>query len=119
MFPRVFLILAFLLLAPALCRAQQLVVTPDRETGVYAVGDSVRWTARWKGATAAPPAARYTVKSGGLREVGSGDLAFAGNVATMESKFDAPGTMLVEVKWSNGSSDSRAFAGAVAAPEKI
>src|SRR5829696_7260986 len=97
--PRVFVILAVLLLASTVGRAQQLVIQPDKKSGVYAVGETVRWTATWKGESARPSAARYTLKSGGLKEVGQGDLAFTGNTATVESKFDAPGTMLIEVKW--------------------
>jgi cephalosporin-C deacetylase len=100
------------------CAAQQLVVSPDKPSGVYAAGDTVRWTIAWR-RDAAPPAARYVMKSGGLKEVVRGDVTFAGNVATLESKFDAPGTMLVEVEWEPKTPGNRASGGAVADPEKI
>src|SRR5688500_17629138 len=98
--------------------AQQMVVSADRASGVYGVGDTVRWTVAWKGEGPAP-AARYVLKSGGLTEVDKDELTFTNNVANLESKFDAPNTMLLEVTWEPKGPASRAFAGAVAAPEKI
>jgi cephalosporin-C deacetylase len=98
--------------------AQQMVVAPDRSDGVYKVGDTVHWTVDWKGDTK-PPAAHYTLKRGGLTVVGQGDVTFSGNASTLETKFDAPGTLLVEVKWQPDSNRNRAVGGAVASPERI
>ena len=64
-------------LAAADAEAQQMVVSADRASGVYGVGDTVRWTVEWKG-DAPAPAARYMLKSGGLKEVGGGELTFDG-----------------------------------------
>ena len=105
------------LITASLCGAQQMVITPDKPSGVYQVGDTVRWTVEWKGTNA--PAAHYTFKSGGLTDVGQGDLNFSNGIASLETKFDAPGTMLVEVKWQPESETNRAVGGAVAAPDKI
>src|SRR5688572_2143720 len=105
-------------LAAADAEAQQLTVSTDRASGVYKVGDSVKWTVAWKG-DAPAPAARYVFKSGGLKEVGGGVLTSEDNVATVESKFDAPNTMLLEVAWEPDKPSNRAFAGAVAAPDRI
>src|SRR5207247_1349579 len=80
--------------------------------------DIVRWTVEWKGETA-PPAAHYTLKSGGLKSVGQGDLNFHDHIATLETKFDAPGTLLVEIRWQPDNNRNRASGGAVAAPERI
>jgi cephalosporin-C deacetylase-like acetyl esterase len=95
------------------------VVNADKESGVYAVGETVHWTIEWKGDGNAPAGARYTRKSGGLKEVGSGELSFTGNRATFETKFDAAGTMLVDVKWLPDSAANHAFGGVVAAPEQV
>ena len=64
--------------------AQQMVVSADRASGVYGVGDTVRWAVARKGEGSAP-AARYVLKSGGLTEVDKGELTFIDNVATIES----------------------------------
>ena len=95
-----------------------MVVTPDRTDGVYQVGDTVHWTVQWQGGSNAP-AARYTLKSGGLTDVGQGDLAFSNGTATLESTFDKPNTMLVEVRWQPDNATNRVVGGAVADPDKI
>ncbi|MFZ0826042.1 MAG: acetylxylan esterase [Verrucomicrobiia bacterium] len=101
------------------CRAQQMVVTPDQSNGVYQVGNTVHWQVEWKGETNPPPA-HYKLLQGELTEVGQGELDFSNQAARLESKFDAPGTMLVEVKWKSADgSEHRATAGAVADPERI
>ena len=105
--------------AASVCPAQQIVVTPDHANGVYQVGDTVRWQLEWKGETNPPPV-HYALKRGGLTEVGSGDLNFSNHVAELDTRFDAPGTMLVEVTWkAREGKERRALAGAVAAPDRI
>ena len=101
-------------------RAQQIIVTPDRTNGVYQVGDTVQWNVAWAGEATNAPAAHYKLLKGGLTDAGRGDLSFSNGMAGLETKFDAPGTMLVEVKWNaDGGRDHRATGGAVAAPERI
>src|SRR5262249_12479959 len=100
------------------CRAQQMVVAPDRANGVYQVGDTVHWTVEWKGDMETPPA-HYTLKSGGWKEVEQGELSFHNKVALLETKFHAPGALLVEVKWQGAGIAHRTVGGAVAAPERI
>jgi cephalosporin-C deacetylase-like acetyl esterase len=95
-----------------------MTVTPDQPGGVYEVGDAVHWTIEWKGASNAP-AAHYVLKRGGLKNVGQGDLNFSNDVAGMETRFDAPGTMLVEVQWPPEIDTHRVVGGAVAAPDRI
>jgi len=114
-----FLSWRFLLLAPLLAatvpgQAQPMVVAPDKTNGVYQVGDTVHWTIDWEGGNNAP-VAHYILKSGGLTTVGQGDLVFRNNIATVDSKFDKPNTMLLEVDWTT----NHVWGGAVAAPDKI
>ncbi|MGH7989941.1 MAG: acetylxylan esterase [Limisphaerales bacterium] len=112
-------IFAFAVLATAnFCRAQQMVVAPDRADGIYQVGDIVHWTVQWKGESNAP-AAHYTLKNNGLTDVREGDLSFSNNAAKIETRFDAPGALLVEVTWQPENVTNRAVGGAVAAPDQI
>jgi cephalosporin-C deacetylase len=100
------------------CCAQRVEIKPDKTNGVYRVGDTVHWTATWQGSSNAP-ATRYTIRRGGLTDAGHGSLTFSNSAASLETKFDAPGTMLVELQWQPDSIANRAVSGAVAAPEKI
>ena len=95
-----------------------MTVVPDRTNGVYQVGDTVHWTIEWKGESDAP-AAQYILKSGGLTKVGQGGLNFSNDVATVDSAFEKPNTMLIEVDWQPDSNSNRVWGGAVAAPDKI
>lgn len=100
-------------------RVAPMTISPDKTTGVYGVGDTVHWTLEWKGETDPPPTIQYTVKSGGLKEVKTGELTLTNKTATLETKLDAPGTVLVEARWQPTNFGNRAVGGAVAAPEKI
>ena len=103
----------------ALCRAEQMMVAPDRTNGIYQVGDSVHWQIDWQGETNPPPA-HYRLLKGGHAEVGQGEVIFSNDVATLETTFDAPGTMLVKVKDDSADGKSKtALGGAVAAPDQI
>ncbi len=113
-----FIIASFFLAVANFCCAQPMVVAPDKPGGVYQVGDTVHWMVEWKGGTNVP-AAHYILKSGGQTGLGQGNLTFSNDVATLESKFDQPNTMLVEVRWQPENATNRAVGGAVAAPDKI
>ena len=98
--------------------AQELKVSPDKSGGIYEVGQTVHWLVEWK--TNSPtPALQFRFLRGGLTEIGRGYLTFSNHVAALESKFESPGSMLLEVKGSNNFSQLRATAGAVAEPERI
>ena len=102
-----------------LCRAQTLEIAPDRAAGVYQVGDTVHWRVAWNAETN-PPAAHYKFLKGELTAAGEGDVVFSNNLAFLETRFDAPGTMLAEVDWKgDGAESHRALGGAVAAPDQI
>src|SRR5215471_4641768 len=66
--------------------AQQMLVTPHKTNGVYTVGESVHWQVEWKGQGPAPKA-HYSLKRGGLTDVGEGDLNFTNNLARLETRF--------------------------------
>jgi cephalosporin-C deacetylase-like acetyl esterase len=96
------------------CHAEQIIVAPEKTNGIYQVGDTVHWTIEWKSESNAPLAS-YILKAGGLTEIAHGNLNFSNNVATLESTFDKPNTMLLEVDWTT----NRVWSGTVAAPDKI
>ena len=70
----------------------ELVVNPDRESGVYRAGDVVRGTVEWAGDSSPPEAATYVFKLGGLVEVSQGSLEMENGVAHLEAKIDTPNT---------------------------
>ncbi len=101
------------------CCAQQIVITPDRSDGVYRVGDTVHWRLECTGEANAL-LARYQFLEGGLTDGGHGDVSFTNGVAGLETKFKTPSAILAEVKWRSGEGkEQRAFAGAVANPDRI
>jgi cephalosporin-C deacetylase len=114
----VLLIALVVLSAADPCRAQLVEIAPNKTNGIYRVGDTVHCSVTWQGSSNAP-ATQYTLKRGGLTDVGHGSLTFSNNAAALETKFDAPGTMLVELRWQLEGRPNRAVAGAVAAPEEI
>ncbi len=104
----------------AVAGPESVEVSPDRSSGVYRVGDEVRWTVTWTDETRpAPASVDYVFKRGGATEVASGTVDFAAGVARLESKFAAPNTMLLEVSWREGEETFKDQGGAVAAPEQI
>jgi cephalosporin-C deacetylase len=114
------------------CHAQRgqrqeppVVVSPDQTNGIYQVGDVVHWSIRWLGnPTNMPASIHYTVSKGELTEVGQGDLAFTNSVATLDTKFESPGQLFLEVRLEAGNEGGggrapRAVGGAIASMDKI
>ena len=108
----------FALTAANLCLAQQIVVMPDKTNGVYQVGETVHWNVEWKADTNGLTM-RYRVLRGGRTETDQGTLTFSNGVAGLETKFEAPGTVLLEVRWKSETQSGRVTGGAVAAPDRI
>jgi cephalosporin-C deacetylase len=112
------LILVALTFTP-LCQSQEISIAANRTNGVYEVGDTVQWRVEWQGGTNAPKA-QYKLKEGGLTEIGRGELNFSNNVATLQTRFEKPGTLLVRIDAkSDSGKDLKAAGGAVAAPNRI
>jgi len=119
-FFKVFTLVAVTLAAANLSLGQPLAVNPDHTNGIYQVGETVHWQVEWKGDSNPPPATHYRLLKGELTEAGQGDLTFSNGVSGLESTFDAPGAMLVEVKGrTEAGKELRATGGAVAAPDRI
>ena len=113
--------LAFLLLLPAILAAQELVATPLHNDGVYHVGEKIEWNIEVGGQNASSlKSANYVLLRGGLTEMGKGSLDLASGKATLSTKLDEPGTVLVEISATpEGGKATKLLVGAVADPEKI
>src|SRR3954451_10802318 len=112
--------LGFIVVSSGLAASEPLQVTPDHADGVYQVGQAVHWRVEWKGDSPAPASINFTLKRGGLTNVGSGSLELAQGQATIDATLDQPGTLLAEVKAkSSDGKDHRALGGAVAGADQI
>jgi cephalosporin-C deacetylase-like acetyl esterase len=99
-------------------RAQELTVAPDKASGVYEIGQMVHWLATWS-SNSPTPEVQFRLLSGGLTEATHGYLAFSNHLATLDTKLESPGTMLLELKAGNNDSHLRVTAGIVVAPKQI
>ena len=103
----------------ALCRAEQMMVAPDRTNGIYQVGDTVHWRIGWDGQTNSSPA-HYRFLKGGLTEIARGDLNFTNAATALDTTFEAPGALLLKVDWTaDDGKEHHALGGAVSAPGQI
>jgi cephalosporin-C deacetylase-like acetyl esterase len=116
--------IAALLAWTSACAAQpnvprDLVVKPEKADGIYQIGETIRWRIEWKGEEPIAEA-RYTLKRGGMTELGKGAVPLTDNVGVLETTFDKPGALLAEVKVKLADNRERkAAGGALVSPEKI
>lgn len=115
--------LVLFLCGHASLRGQELVVTSDHASGVYAVGEDVKWTVAYKAnsttAPAAPADLKITLKSNGHKVVREASVPMTDGQAVIEAKLDAPGTMLLSIEARLVDKTIKGFGGAVADPAKI
>ncbi len=111
------------LLSANLCLAQNrqapplFLVSPDHTNGIYAVGDTVHWSIQPDGTHTASQA-HYILWKGELTNAAEGDLTFADGAATLNSKFEFPEHLMLEVR--NGTNQQgRALGGAIAGMNQI
>ena len=113
------------ILSATLASAQQVnshdvTVVADHASGIYHSGETAHFTVEWKGSGPAPTDAHYVLKSGGLKEVGNGDLNFVGKTAMVKASLPEPNAVLVSVTWAGGVGPNHlSCGGAIADPEKI
>lgn len=104
----------------SLANAQEIVASPANTTGVYDVGQTVQWTVKTIGDKAADlKDATYVIKRNGLTVIADGKVDLSSGSATVESKLDGPGALLLELKTKAGEKDVRGLGGAVVAPKEI
>jgi len=114
-------------LAPA-AHAQELAITPYRDSGTYGVGERVGWIIAPADRSTARGRYRYLIKRDGLTPVDSGTLDLSGGTAVIETSLSEPGMVLVEVRRADGSQAlhgrsraeiGRVLLGAAVAPRDI
>jgi len=124
---RMFLLAAVLLQAAALFAGQPAPTTfeikPDKETGVYAAGETVKWSVAIKHeGKPATGKATWTIKTGGLT-AGAQNQVELTNEGTFEATGTRPdaGSLILEVKFKPAGFDKEAVAlgGAAFDYEKI
>ncbi len=112
---------AFLLGLPcAHALAQEIVVRPDRESGIYQAGERARWNLELKGDAASLGEVRYRVKAGGLNAAQEGVVKFSEGKASIEADSKEAGWLLLEVESkTTGGKAVRAHGGALFSPTEI
>jgi cephalosporin-C deacetylase len=97
----VFALLAAALAGAAHSVAQQPSFTPDRPSGIYAVGERVGWTVALSGsagrAIQRSGPYTYTIRQNGGQLIASGSLDLASGPARIETTLTEPAMLLVEV----------------------
>lgn len=113
--------LALLLVASMPSHAQiKVAVTPDRETGIYELGDTVTWTIRvTDGDQPATGDVNWFVRRGGLVQISQGTATLADGTATVEATRDDPGALLLSARYNVGDERTEGLGGAVYAPDQI
>ena len=94
-------------------------VTPDHADAIYKAGETIRWTVDWQKEGDVPSGVRYTLRSGGQKEIGGGELTFSGKTAHFDATLDEANTILATVSWDGGGPGKQSFGGAVVEPFKI
>lgn len=98
---------------------QKLVVRSEKASGVYEVGEPIRWQVECTGA-GAPAEVDYTLLRGELTMLREGKLRLADGVGTLAAKLDEPGTLLLKVTSVDADGRERkALSGVVVAPDQI
>ena len=110
-----------MIVAPA-CRAQQLKLSPDKESGIYNLGETVGWTVTIPDG-AEPPQAPYTyvVKKNNLEVTKSGELDLSSRKGRIEFQVGEPAMLYAEIKppAGNGKDTKPVVAGAAVAPSRL
>jgi cephalosporin-C deacetylase-like acetyl esterase len=100
-------------------QTSHLSVTSQKASGVYEIGQPISWQIEASGFDPAAEAS-YTIKRGGLTEVGHGPLKLVDGATTVTTSLDEPGALLLEVKLvSLDGQEHTALGGAIVAPPQI
>src|SRR4051794_13423794 len=77
--------------------AQEIVTTPAKATGIYAIGEPIEWKVEVKNGPDVKEVA-YVLKTGGMTVTKQGTLDVSAGPATLQTSLDEPGTLLVELR---------------------
>ena len=82
--------------------AQHPTFTPDRATGIYAIGERVGWTVALPRGVAAAGPYTYTIRKNGGDVLSSGSVQLVRNRGRIETTLSEPAMIVVEVKPPEG-----------------
>lgn len=108
--------------ASLLQAADKLAVTPDHSTGVYMLGEAVKWTVKLTGdAVPADAKIAYEIRKGGLKSGEPQTKALVNGTAEIEAKREDAGSLLLVVSYKAGEKGQAitAHGGAVYEPQSI
>lgn len=109
-------------LLQTLIAATTVKIAPDKESGVYEIGQSVNWTVAVQ-ADGKPASGdiNWKIKHGGLDELSRGKSALVDGAVVLPGKRDDPGALLLEVSYKPAGANKAetGAGGAVFAPDKI
>jgi len=106
---------AFLAAAAA---AQNIIVKPSHDRGIYQPSETIRWSIQVRSNDA--PEARYVIKKGGITEVRKGVVPLTNGKGELEASLAEPGWLLAEISVAASTGKTvRSLGGALVSPEKI
>ena len=109
-------LLAVLVAAPLW--AQEIVVVPTRDSGVFDQCETVTWQISYTGESS-PTDVSYVVKKHGQEKIAEGKLDLSKGPVTVDSTLDEPGALLLVVQGKAGDKSLRAMGGAVFDPTAV
>lgn len=108
-----------LLLMASTATAQQPVFTPFRDTGIYALGETVGWTVTLPPGAVAPPVGyRYTISKNNSETIKTGTIDLSRGRTTIEATLDEPAMVYVQVG-TDRDADRPVALGAAVAPSRL
>ena len=108
------------LAASRICEAQKIVVTPDKASCVYDVGEPITWKVQVTGDNASSVRqVNCTLKKCGLTVIKQGVLDVSSGSASVGTCLSEPGTVLAEFTTTIDDKPVRVLAGAAVAPYKV
>ena len=115
--PRVWLLLLAAFPAASIAAsAQELAVTPEKPSAIYAIGEKIVWRVEAPNATSA----NYVLKKGGATLISTGAVTFKDGKASIETSLKEPGTILAEVTaFAGAGKPIKSLAGAAVAPDQL
>jgi len=115
---RFFVVLVFCIVTFFSSQAQ-ITLKASKEDGVFKSGETATWTITLKDKLYRD-SVRYSLKSGDLIIVSEGTVVFEDTISYIHYTFTEPGSIILEVRWSQGESRStRMVGGAIADPENL
>src|SRR5262245_53622231 len=112
--------LLFLILSLGLAQlgaAQELVLTPFRPGGIYALGEKVGWNVRFAAGSERGAEYEYTIRRNNFEQIKSGKLDLPQS-ATIEVTLHEPAMLYVEIRSSDPASKVYVV-GAAIAPDRL